>query len=315
MSTELIPLNVEVPAHIMTRERRGRALDALLPTSSVPFPRISIKASRFRLVEGKSETVLSTPHLDVVVVAVNPKVSKTYYASAYNESEEAKGPLCASKDGIRPDKNIEDPQNDLCATCPHNVWGSASTGTGKPTTSCKSSRRLAVVSADAPDGPIYLLEVAASAFTDLKDYSRELKLRNFDLEVVRTRISFDPKASYPKLKFKFAGFLDEATIAAVDDRLDDPKIMQITGAATDENAEVPAVAEKPKPLLVTEAPKVVQPVAAARGFASAPAAPAAPKPAVKAKPAPAPAPAPAADSLSLADEIAALVNGLQADDA
>jgi hypothetical protein len=283
------------------------------------FPRISIKGGRFRIVEGGNETVLDTLALDVIIVGANPNLSKTWYAKAWTPDSEPASPDCFSLTGISPDPSSTSPQNDLCASCPQNAWGSKVTPQGQQIKACSDQKRLAVVAADDPTGPVYLLQVTPAALKGLNAYQKELALRGIAPEITKTRITFDTDASFPKLKFGFGGFNEADQQAAVDQLFGTAEIKEITGETLRNPVPVPQIASAPAP--VAPKPAVVQAVAPAPEPAPVPVAepaPATPKRgfgASKAKTvAPAAAPAQQATT-SLADEIAALVGEVNADDA
>jgi hypothetical protein len=223
-------------------------------------------------------------------------------------------------DGVGPDVQATEPQNDLCASCPQNAWGSKVTPQGKQIKACSDQKRLAVVSADDPTGPIYLLQVTPAALQGLGKYQKELSLRGIPAEIVRTRVSFDTDASFPKLKFDFGGFLDADTQQEVDKLFGTEEVRQITGELR--TAAVPAVPKiaSPQQVAPKPAPVAAQPEPAPTPVAEEPAAPkrgfgaskkvATPTPAPQAK-----ATASAPSAASLADEIAALVGEVNADDA
>jgi hypothetical protein len=336
MSTNLIPANFQVPAHLAGRV----GVPSVLATSMVggigggaAYPRISIKGSRFRIVEGDSETVLQSTEIDVVIVGANPRLSKTFYAKQWTPDDEPTAPDCQSLDGISPDPESSAPQNDLCASCPQNAWGSKITPQGKETKACADQKRLAVVAADDASGPIYLMQVTPAALKGLNQYQKELSVRGIPPEIVKTKVSFDTDASFPLLKFSFGGFLDPEQQAVVDGLFGTPAVMEVTGeGVVQKPAAVPAIAAPkaapvvaPKPVVVEEpAAAPVEPVTTKRGFGAAKtttkpkaahavaqpaaAAPAAPVKAVKTVEA-------TAAAASLADEIAALVGEVAADDA
>lgn len=348
--SNLVPINVNIPAHLAARIGAPSVLaqSVMAGLSGGPsFPKISIKGSRFRIKEGSTETVLNTLELEVVIVGANPRLSKTWYATKWDPNAEPVAPDCYSLDGVSPAADAENPQNDLCASCPKNAWGSEVTEKGQQLKACSDHKRLAVVAADDPSGPIYLLEVTPAALKGLNQYQRELTMRGIPAEVVKTKVTFDTDASFPKLQFAFGGFLEAETQSVVDGLFGSPEVAEVTGEATaGAPAPVPAPAPKPqvapKPVAVVAppppapapAPAPVAEAAPRRGFgASKPAAPvtappvAAPAPAPRvvrartAAPAPAPVAAPAAAPTapaavaSLADEIAALVGEVGADDA
>jgi hypothetical protein len=251
--------NAQVPAHLAARIGKGSSLTASLSsgvgTSSDSMPRISIKGARFRLVEDGTETVLPDTTLEAVIVGANPRLSKVFYAQAYDKDNEPEGPDCFSFDGVRPDISVAAPENDICATCPNNVWGSKIGNNGQKLKSCADQKRLAIVAADDPEGTIYLLQVTPAALKGLNQYHKDLSLRGIPAEVVRTRISFDTDASFPKLQFSFGGFLDEDTQAVVDELFGTPEVQKITGELVE---EAPQPKREPKPQLVHADPEPVE---------------------------------------------------------
>lgn len=348
--SNLVPINVNIPAHLAARIGAPSVLaqSVMAGLGGGPsFPKISIKGSRFRIKEGSTETVLNTLELEVVIVGANPRLSKTWYATKWDPNAEPNAPDCYSLDGVSPAADAENPQNDLCASCPKNAWGSEVTEKGQQLKACSDHKRLAVVAADDPSGPVYLLEVTPAALKGLNQYQRELTMRGIPAEVVKTKVTFDTDASFPKLQFAFGGFLEAETQSVVDGLFGSPEVAEVTGEAT-AGAPAPAPAPAPRPQVAPKPVAVVAPpppapapapapaaeAAPRRGFgASKPAAPvaeppvAAPAPAPRvvraraAAPAPAPVAAPAAAPTapaavaSLADEIAALVGEVGADDA
>lgn len=326
--SNIVPVNIKVPAHLAAKVGQPSALSQSIAagiSSGQSFPRISIKGARFRIVEDGTETVLDSTTLDVVIVGANPKLSKTFYAKAWDKDAESTAPDCFSLDGVRPHPESETPQNDLCASCPHNAWGSKIGPQGQQLKACTDQKRLAIVSADDPEGPVYLLQVTPAALKGLNAYHKELSVRGIPAEIVKTKIGFDTDASFPKLKFGLGGFLDEDAYAAVEPLFGADNVLDITGERQPEVAARPtqprktavkvAAAPKPEPEPEVEAEVEVEeepPVAekSKRGFGAA-------KPATKPKAEPKAAARPKTepkaaveiddDAASLADEIAALV--------
>lgn len=321
--TSIVPANIKVPAHLAARVGVQSALaqsltGGLSSGGGEAFPRISIKGARFRIIDGDTETVLDSTTLEVVIVGANPRLSKTWYAKQWTPDSEPSAPECFSLDGIGPDPQSTKPQNDLCASCPQNAWGSKVTPQGQQIKACADQKRLAVVAADDADGPIYLLQVTPAALKGLNQYQKELSVRGIPPEIVKTKVSFDTDASYPKLKFTFGGFLDEGQQSVVDELFGSARVKDITGENPRTPVAVPQIAApaptqtapKVKAVEVEEEPAPAPAPVTKRGFGAAKSEPKA-KPAAS-KAAPAPAATPAAAS-SLADEIAALV-GEVADD-
>jgi hypothetical protein len=324
--SNLVLANAQIPAHLAARvgvpSVLSQSLAGGIGAGGESIPRISIKGSRFRIIEGGTETVLDTTSLDVVIVGANPRLSKTWYAKAWTPESEPSSPDCFSLDGVGPDSQATAPQNDLCASCPQNAWGSKVTPQGKQIKACSDLKRLAVVAADDPTGPTYLLAVTPAALAGLSQYHKDLSVRGIPAEIVRTKVSFDTNASFPKLAFNFGGFLDAETQSEVDKLFGTDAVKEITGESRQgQPVAIPQpVAPKPAPVAVAPQPAPTpvaepQPEAAPkRGFGAPKAAaakPAAAKPAAAA----AAAPAQQAATSSLADEIAALVGEVNADDA
>lgn len=243
---------MNVPAHIAARiaERNKTGGKSALASAivgesggGVNIPRVSLRAGRFRLVEGGVETTIGT-NLDVIIVGVNPGVSKVFYSGAWNPDADSNRPACFSSDGKRPDASVSEPVSQSCATCPHNVLGSKVLPSGAKSKMCADQRHLAIVPAADPS-KVYSLTVPVSGMKALREYFQELVNYNIDPEVAITELGFDDNASYPKLTFKQKGFVPEKALPLVDNLLqsDDAKI------ATREMAPKPAgpALEAPQP--------------------------------------------------------------------
>lgn len=335
MSNELATINgLNIPAHIMARMGQESAVAKSMAGGlggGDNLPRISVKGSRFRIVEDGEETVLPTTYLDVVVIGSNPRMSKTYYAKAW-DPDDTGAPDCKSLGGVAPDDDSADKQSDLCATCPHNAWGSKTGPQGQKLKACADIKRLAVVSPDDLEGPVYLLQATASAFKDLAAYQKALTSRGIAPEVVKTRLTFDTKASFPKLEFSLSGFLEEEEIAVVDRIINTPMVKMVTGES-DPNLLQTVAVTTPKPQLVKAAPAPAPALAPApapeapagaalkRGFgggakvAAAPAAAAPAKAAAKQKPKVVPAATAAEPATSLEADILNMIEAEGSDDA
>jgi len=325
--SNIVPTNIQIPAHLAKFMGQPSALSAALAgglAGGAEYPRISIKGSRFRIIEGGAENVLEDTKLSVVIVGANPRLSKTFYAKQWTPDSEPSSPDCYSLDGVRPHPESTAPQNDLCASCPMNAWGSKVTPMGQQIKACADQKRLAVVASNDTTGPIYLLQITPAALKGLGAYQKELQMRGIPVEAVKTVVTFDTDASFPKLMFKFGGFLDETEYNEIEGLFGSDKVLEITGEK--EVAAAPAAEPKPKAAtkVVVKAkpepePEAEEAPAPKRGFGAkaavveeeepapkpkAAAPKAAPKPAVKVEP----------KGGSLADEIAALMEDMDEDD-
>ena len=220
--------NSKVPAHLANRAGVSAVTTAVLTGAPASVPRISLKQGRFRIREGQDEFVVDSLFLDTVIVGAVPAVSKLFYAKPWNPGDEPTAPDCHSILGDRPAADSSSPQNDVCATCPKNAWGSKLTPAGKQIKACSDSRRIAVVAADDPE-KIYLVSTPAASMKNLTKYTKALAMHGRNLEDVRTRLTFDEEAEYPLLNFDFAGYLDEATYATVQAKLGSVEVQDVLG--------------------------------------------------------------------------------------
>ena len=226
-------LNMQVPEHIAARIAARKAsgeTSALMEAAlgdSQSIPKISIRASRFRLVDGGVETVVGM-ELDVVIVGINPHSSKAYFDKPYDpNATEVVFPACTSANGITPDANVDAPVCGTCAACPMNVLGSKINPGGAKSKLCTDTRAVAVIAAADPS-KVYQLLVPISAMKAMRLYFKELSNFGICAEEVITGLSFDDGADFPKLEFAKKGFLGEKALTAVTALLDDPRVKTAT---------------------------------------------------------------------------------------
>lgn len=85
--------------------------------------------------------------LPMIILASAP--IRAYYEKAWKDGSKD-SPTCYSFDTLRPHTAVEEPENDVCKSCPNNAFGSARQGTGK---ACQEGVRLAFITADVLDSP------------------------------------------------------------------------------------------------------------------------------------------------------------------
>lgn len=238
---------VNVPAHLASRiGQPSRIADEIVTgLSGNPINRISIRAARFRAIVNGEEKTLKDFDLDVVVVGARGGLAKQYYASDYNEDTKLDAPDCFSYDGKRPHHSIDAPVCESCTSCPMNRFGSKISKQGKEIKACTDTKRLAVVLANYPKEGVFLLSVSPTALKALNQYTAELRKRGIPPECIRTTLSFDEAASYPKLMFKFGGFLTEEEQMKVDVFLGSDEVNRIIGLDDVVEAETNTVKEQP----------------------------------------------------------------------
>ena len=191
--------------------------------------RISIKGGVFRLLAGGKEVAaIDDRHLDVIIVKAAPKVSRVFYAGAYNP-EQISGPDCWSNDGETPDASIKAPQHSACHSCPQNIAGS---GNGN-SRACRFQQRLAVVLANDPGGEVLQLTLPATSIfgkeegdkRPLQAYARFLAVQSppVNPEQIVTQMRFDTKAESPKLFFKPVRWVTEEEYETVIEQGNSPE--------------------------------------------------------------------------------------------
>lgn len=268
--------------------------------------RISIKGGVFRLIaEGKEVAAIPDRHLDVVIVNAAPSVSRTYYSGTYVEGQSS-APLCWSPDGVKPDPEVKTPQSSACATCPQNAKGS---GQGD-SRACKFSQRLAVVLANDVGGDVLQLQAPATSVfgkeegsnnRPLQAYARWLAAQSVNPGAVVTRMSFDIKATQPKLFFAATRWLtdDEFAVCEKQGQTEEAKRAVTLTVYQQDEVAAPLVLDGKPPAKAKAAP-APRPVPVAEEEPAAEEPAAAPEEPVKRKEAPkATAPKKAADLSSV----------------
>jgi hypothetical protein len=152
-------------------------------------------------------------YVDVVIVAAASAISKKWYAGGYVDGV-SQAPDCFSINGISPDAASRDKQNEFCATCPQNIWGSATTERGRKAKACRDGRRLAVVPIEDVDNTAYggamLLDIPPTSLSSLEMYTRDLeRVIQADASQVVTRIGFNPDVTHQELTFETVSYVND----------------------------------------------------------------------------------------------------------
>lgn len=215
MSNELAMLNTTLPDYLRSAQIDDTTKALMGGGSGASSRRISIKGGVWRLmINGKEVAQNEDRHMNVVIVAASPKVSRTFYANQYQEGGEVTAPDCWSADGEVPDAKAASPQSKRCVDCPQNIQGS---GQGN-SRACRYSQRLAVVLANDIDGDVFQLTLpATSIFGEgaagkwpLQAYAKMLGSKGIPITAVVTEMRFDTGSATPKINFKPVSFLDAA---------------------------------------------------------------------------------------------------------
>lgn len=189
---------------------------------NAPFPHISIKQSRWRLVDVEGEeTIVKSFAIEFAVVAINPVVSKSFYIKAYSPGDDATAPDCYSDDGKVPSPDADQKQAPNCATCPNNVWGSAINPTnGKKLKACKDAKRLSIMFLNEENiqqakPEIYSWRLAAMSMINFSNFAKEVAGNGGALDFVVIRAEFDDTAEYPLVNYSVVRNMTEDEYNAV----------------------------------------------------------------------------------------------------
>ena len=219
MSNEVSIFKADLPA--AQRSTGVSALTAALTASDYSSRRISIKGGFFRkVVNGEEVAKLKDREMNVIVINALPKVSRQFYAAAYNPKAEATLPDCWSNLGDVPDAKASNAQSTSCMTCPQNVAGSGQGG-GR---ACRYQRRVAVLLEGDTSGDVYQLTIPSKSLFGKGDgnthpfesYIKFLAGNGESIDRVVTQISFDDNEESPTLQFTPVRHLlpEEAELAA-----------------------------------------------------------------------------------------------------
>ena len=232
--------------------------------------RISIRGGVFRMmVSGEEIAKNENRAMNIVIVAANANVSRSYYEDTYVEGQ-VLAPTCWSNDGISPDTKVSEPQSGKCASCPQNIAGSAESGKGR---ACRFSQRLAVTLENDLKGDVYQLTLPAQSIfgnvengkMPLQAYAKFLGSHGLPITAIVTEMRFDTASATPKLTFKAVRPLeaDEMAVAQEKGQSAEAKTAIANNPATLDGAKPKAVAA-PAPASKAEAeePEVAEASAA-----------------------------------------------------
>jgi len=260
MSNDIAVLDSGLPDYLKTLQVDDTTKALMGGGSGSQSKRISIRGSVWRLmINGKEVTHNEDRHLNVVIVAAAPKVSRTYYAQQYQEGGEVAAPDCWSADGDVPDAKAASPQSKRCVDCPQNIAGS---GQGN-SRACRYYQRIAVVLANDVGGDVFQLTLpSTSIFGEgtngkwpLQAYGKMLGSKGIPVTAVVTEMRFDTSSATPKVNFKAVKFLeaDQHQIAIKQGQTDVAKraitmtVAEVDGVKT-KTLPTPKAAAEPAPV-------------------------------------------------------------------
>lgn len=159
-------------------------------------------SKNFILPDGSEGTSLTCVIVDFVS-------ANMYYDSPFQKDTPG-APACFAiglePSTLAPSDKSPAKQNDTCAPCPQNQFGSAPTG-GKGK-ACRNTRQLAIVAAPAEagvvndqQGPVWLLSVPPTSLRAFDAYVNRLRLSKTIPSAVVTEITMDPSITFTNLQF------------------------------------------------------------------------------------------------------------------
>lgn len=149
-------------------------LSRALPSLSIPH--LSIGGNTFTLIDGPNKKVISKMYegmlyCRVLIVDMNPNVSRIYYKKKYDPKEEDSiPPTCFSDDNVAPALGAQEKQSDTCAGCPHNVWGSQISETGNKVKACREYVKIAIIVPDFDMNKVFMFRVPPASLRTFQKY-------------------------------------------------------------------------------------------------------------------------------------------------
>jgi hypothetical protein len=241
---------------------------ALAGSSSSTSRRITMNKGIFRrMVNGKEAGKVKDGFINVIIINALPKVSRQFYAAAYDPDATPTLPDCWSNLGDVPDPKAANPQAPNCASCPQNIEGSSANGKSR---ACKFQRRIALLLENDMSGDVYQMNIpAASLFGKgsgnthpFESYSKFLPANGESIDRVVTEIRFDEEETADVLKFTAVRHLSDDemdVVTAAQGTSESKNAVALTVAQQDGVKQLPAGA-KPAAKVVAEPVEDDEPV-------------------------------------------------------
>ena len=216
--------------------------------------RITMSKGVFRrIVNGKEAGKVKDGFLNVIVINALPKVSRQFYATAFDPDAAPTLPDCWSNQGDVPDPKAANAQSTNCATCSQNIDGSGTNGKGR---ACRFNRRVAVLLENDMSGDIYQFNIPAKSLFGkgvgnthpFESYIKFLPANGESIDRIITQIAFDENETADVLKFTPVRHLTDEEIDVVEAAQatqESKRVIQLTVAQQDGVVKLPPVAAKP----------------------------------------------------------------------
>jgi hypothetical protein len=183
--------------------------------------RITMSKGVFRrIVNGKEAGKVKDGFINAIIINALPKVSRQFYATAYDPDAAPTLPDCWSNLGDVPDPKAANAQSASCATCPQNIDGSGTNGKGR---ACRFNRRIAVLLENDMSGDVYQFNIPAKSLFGkgvgnthpFESYTKFLPANGESIDRIVTQIAFDENETADVLQFTAVRHLNDDEIDVV----------------------------------------------------------------------------------------------------
>lgn len=223
---------------------------AVATTTSVRRIQTNTNGTFKRIVGGEQIGKAIRGEFNAIIVAMLPKVGRTFYAGDYDPNAKPTLPDCWSNNGDVPEAKAPNRQAANCASCPKNIDGSGQNGKGK---ACRFQRRVALLLEGDISGDTYQFNIPAKSLFGkgngithpFESYVRFLAANEESIDYVVTNIAYNLDADTMELQFTPVRPITDAEYELVVAAQADPatqRLIQLTVAEADG-----ATAAKPKP--------------------------------------------------------------------
>ncbi len=175
-------------------------------TTSVRRIQTNTNGTFKRIVGGEQIGKAIRGEFNAIIVAMLPKVSRTFYAGKYDPDAKPTLPDCWSNNGDTPEAKSPNRQAANCANCPNNIEGSGQNGKGK---ACRFQRRVALLLEGDESGDTYQFNIPAKSLFGkgngnthpFESYVRFLAANEESVDYVVTNIAYNLDADTMELQF------------------------------------------------------------------------------------------------------------------
>jgi hypothetical protein len=207
---------------VATNREVSELSKALAGGGSAPTSRrITMAKGVFRrIVNGKEAGKVKDGFINAIIINALPKVSRQFYASAYDPDAAPTLPDCWSNLGDVPDAKAANKQSSSCANCPQNIDGSGSSGKGR---ACRFNRRIAMLLENDMSGDVYQFNIPAKSLFGkgvgnthpFESYTKFLPANGESIDRIVTQIAFDENETADVLQFTAVRHLNDDEIDVV----------------------------------------------------------------------------------------------------